>query len=100
MFIAKTVFFSNQPWKYGSKCTIQCPDKLFMSQSSYNLLFGHFDQELYFWIYGNIPAVGQLESESVDSTVSIFHEEKTLINLWGLKTKSFERLSFERHLCV
>lgn len=32
----------------------------------------------YFWIYGNIPAVGQLESEYADSTIHIFHEEKNL----------------------
>lgn len=32
----------------------------------------------YFWIYGNIPAVGQLESEYADSTIYIFHEEKNL----------------------
>lgn len=38
-------------------------------QSSYNLLFDY---------YGNIPAVGQVESKYVDSTISIFHEEKNL----------------------
>lgn len=32
----------------------------------------------YFWIYGNISAVGQLESEYADSTIYIFHEEKNL----------------------